>query len=281
VADDELVKVHIHAEHPGDAMNYGQRYGSLIKIKIENMREQHTYLLHGESAAQAVVPAKNEAQKQPYGIVTVAMGSGIKELFESMGAVQVIEGGQTMNPSTEDIVKAIEEANAEQVILLPNNGNIVMAAQQAASVVGEHAVVVPSKTVPQGMAAVLAFNPALTLEENASNMKAALSSVKTGQVTYAVRDTQIDGVDIRKDDYMGIAEGTIVAAAGDKVEAAKKLLAHMVTEDDEIVTILQGEDASDEQVEELQSFIEATFEDVEVEVYKGNQPLYSFIISAE
>lgn len=277
VADDELVKVHIHAEYPGNAMNYGQRYGSLIKIKIENMREQHTHLLHGEQA----VPARNEAPKQPYGIVTVAMGSGVKELFESMGAVQVIEGGQTMNPSTEDIVKAIEEANAEKVVLLPNNGNIVMAAQQAASVVGEHVVVVPSKTVPQGMAAVLAFNPALTLEENASNMKAALSSVKTGQVTYAVRDTQIDGVDIKKDDYMGIAEGTIVSAASDKVEAAKKLLTHMVTEDDEIVTILQGEDASDEQVEELQSFIEAAFEDIEVEVYKGNQPLYSFIISVE
>ncbi len=281
VADDELVKVHIHAEHPGDAMNYGQRYGSLIKIKIENMREQHTHLLHGESAAQEAVPAKKEVQKQPYGIVTVAMGLGIKELFESMGAVQVIEGGQTMNPSTENIVKAIEEANAEQVILLPNNGNIVMAAQQAASVVGEHVVVVPSKTVPQGMAAVLAFNPAHTLEENATNMKAALSSVKTGQVTYAVRDTQIDGVDIKKDDYMGIAEGTIVAAANDKVEAAKKLLEHMVTEDDEIVTILQGEDASDEQVAELQSFIEDAFEDAEVEIYKGNQPLYSFIISVE
>ena len=177
-------------------MNYGQRYGSLIKIKVENMREQHTALL--DEPAMMPEPTSQPKEKQPYGIVTVAMGSGIKTLFESIGATKVIEGGQTMNPSTEDIVKAIEEANAEKIIILPNNGNIVMAAEQAASVVDQEVIVVRSKTVPQGMAAMLAFNPVGTLEENEENMKEALSHVKTGQITYAVRDTEIDGVAIQK-----------------------------------------------------------------------------------
>ncbi|MDG4655895.1 DAK2 domain-containing protein [Ectobacillus antri] len=282
VADEEIVKVHIHAEHPGDAMNYGQRYGSLINIKVENMREQHTHLLHDEADVMAAMKMSNKPkEKQPYGIVTVAMGSGIKTLFESIGATQVIEGGQTMNPSTEDIVKAIEEANAEKIVILPNNSNIVMAAQQAASVAEAEVIVVPSKTVPQGMAAMLAFNPGATLEENADAMKEALAHVKTGQITYAVRDTQMDGIDIRKDDFMGIAESKIVATDTDKVEAAKKLLAHLLDEDSEILTILQGEDATDEEVQTLLTFMEEEFEDVEVELHKGNQPLYSFIFSVE
>ncbi|MCM3736173.1 DAK2 domain-containing protein [Bacillus cytotoxicus] len=279
VSDDEIVKVHIHAEHPGDAMNYGQRYGSLIKIKVENMREQHTALLDEPAAMH--VEVKQPAEKQPYGIITVAMGSGIKELFESIGATVVIEGGQTMNPSTEDIVKAIEEANAEKVIILPNNGNIVMAAEQAASVVDQEVIVVRSKTVPQGMAAMLAFNPAGTLEENEAQMNEALTHVKTGQITYAVRDTEIDGVTINKDDFMCIADGKIVSTDVEKITAAKKLLENMLDEDAEILTILQGEDASEEEVDALVTFVEDKFEDVEVEVHNGNQPLYSFIFSVE
>ncbi|WP_020059191.1 DAK2 domain-containing protein [Bacillus sp. 123MFChir2] len=279
VSDDEIVKVHIHAEHPGDAMNYGQRYGSLIKIKVENMREQHTALLDEPAAMH--VEVQHPAEKQPYGIVTVAMGSGIKKLFESIGATQVIEGGQTMNPSTEDIVKAIEEANAEKVIILPNNGNIVMAAEQAASVVNQEVIVVRSKTVPQGMAAMLAFNPAGTLEENEVQMNEALAHVKTGQITYAVRDTEIDGVTINKDDFMCIADGKIVSTDVEKITAAKKLLENMLDEDAEILTILQGEDASEAEVDALVTFVEEKFEDVEVEVHNGNQPLYSFIFSVE
>ncbi|PEA55256.1 hypothetical protein CON64_07620 [Bacillus pseudomycoides] len=279
VSDDEIVKVHIHAEHPGDAMNYGQRYGSLIKIKVENMREQHTALLDEPAAMH--VEVQHPAEKQPYGIVTVAMGSGIKELFESIGATEVIEGGQTMNPSTEDIVKAIEEANAEKVIILPNNGNIVMAAEQAASVVDQEVIVVRSKTVPQGMAAMLAFNPAGTLEENEAQMNEALAHVKTGQITYAVRDTEIDGVTINKDDFMCIADGKIVSTDVEKITAAKKLLENMLDEDAEILTILQGEDASEAEVDALVTFVEEKFEDVEVEVHNGNQPLYSFIFSVE
>lgn len=186
-----------------------------------------------------------------------------------------------MNPSTEDIVKAIEDANAEKVIILPNNSNIVMAAQQAASVVNGDVVVVPSKTVPQGMAAILAFNPSAGLEENAEAMKEALSHVKTGQITYAVRDTQMDGIEIKKDDFMGISESKIVATDANKLEASKKLLRQMIDEDSEILTILQGEDVANEEIDELQAFVEEMFEDVEVEVYKGNQPLYSFIFSVE
>ena len=267
VSDDEIVKVHIHAEHPGDA------------IKVENMREQHTALLD-EPTMVPEQPAQSK-EKQPYGIVTVAMGSGIKTLFESIGATKVIEGGQTMNPSTEDIVKAIEEANAEKIIILPNNGNIVMAAEQAASVVDQEVIVVRSKTVPQGMAAMLAFNPVGTLEENEENMQEALSHVKTGQITYAVRDTEIDGVAIQKDDFMCIADGKIVSTNAEKVGAAKQLLEALIDEDSEIVTILQGEDATDEEVAELVEFVEEKFEDAEVEVHAGNQPVYSFIFSVE
>nr|WP_239534535.1 DAK2 domain-containing protein [Priestia taiwanensis] len=283
VADEEIVKVHIHAEHPGDVLTHGQRYGSLINMKIENMREQHSNLLFEEDAYEAPVApvAPISKEQQEYGIITVAMGSGITDMFKSIGASVVIEGGQTMNPSTEDIVKAMEEANAKKFIILPNNGNIVMAAKQAASVVGENVIVVESKTVPQGMAALLAFNPTADLESNGAMMKEALSQVKTGQITYAVRDTQIDGVEITKDDFMGIAEGKIVATATEKLEAAKKLLEQMVTEDDEILTIIQGEDVEDVEVESLVTFVEETFEDVEVEIHKGNQPLYSYIFSIE
>ncbi|TYR82682.1 DAK2 domain-containing protein [Priestia megaterium] len=277
VSDDEVVKVHIHAEHPGEVLNYGQKYGSLIKMKIENMREQHSNIVSQESS-----PAVSEkVEKQPYGIVTVSMGSGIAELFKSIGATVVIEGGQTMNPSTEDIVKAIEETNAEKVIVLPNNGNIVMAANQAASVVGENVVVIPSKTVPQGMTALLSFNPQAGLKDNEISMTEALSHVKTGQLTYAVRDTTIDGLELSKGDFMGIAEKQIVVKDTDKMEAAKKLLHYMIDEDAEIVTILQGEDVTDEEVKSLEAFVEEQFEEVEVEVHKGNQPLYSYIFAVE
>lgn len=282
VADEDVVKVHVHTEYPGTAMNYAQKFGSLINMKIENMREQHSNLLFEEEQTASVAPAPQKPkEKQEYGIVTVAMGSGIKELFESIGATKVIEGGQTMNPSTEDIVKAIEEANAEKIIILPNNSNIVMAAKQAASVVDQDVVVVESKTVPQGMAAILAFNPNADLAKNEQTMRQALSTVKTGQITYAVRDTQIDGVEITKDDYMGIADGKIVTTDKERTDAVKKLLENMMTEEDEILTIIQGEDVSDQEVNDIVQFAEETFEDVEVEVHQGHQPIYAYIFSVE
>ncbi|WP_340373185.1 DAK2 domain-containing protein [Peribacillus sp. FSL E2-0218] len=277
ISDDEVVKVHIHSEQPGECLNYGQRYGSLIKMKIDNMREQHTAIV-GET--QTPLQTK-PATKDKYGVVSVAMGAGISELFKSIGAKSVIEGGQTMNPSTEDIVKAVEEANAEHVIILPNNKNIIMAANQAADVLGDHVTVVPTKTVPQGMAALLAFNPTLDAAENTQAMSEALSHVKTGQVTFAVRDTNIDGLAIETGDFMGIAEGTIKVKDKDKTQAAKELLTEMIDEDAEILTILYGEDANAEEVENLVAFCKENFEDVEVEVHNGKQPLYSFIFSIE
>ncbi|MBU8768533.1 DAK2 domain-containing protein [Cytobacillus oceanisediminis] len=279
IADEQLVKVHIHSEQPGDCLTYGQRYGSLINMKIENMRQQHTNLI--DDVPTPLATEAKPKEKQEYGIVTVSMGSGIADLFRSIGAHAVIEGGQTMNPSTEDIVKAIKEVNAKKVIILPNNKNIIMAAQQAAEVTEEEAVVVPSKTVPQGMAALLAFNPSAGLAENEEGMTDALQHVRTGQITFAVRDTSIDGLEIEKDDFMGISDGKIVVKNKDRVQAAKDLLDGMIDEDSEILTVLKGEDAAEEEVDSLISYIEDKYEDVEVEVHDGKQPLYSFIFSIE
>jgi len=281
VSDENIAKVHIHAEYPGEVMTYAQKYGSLINMKIENMREQHSAILSQNKRETAAPAEKAPAEKQPYGIVTVAMGEGIAELFESIGATKVIEGGQTMNPSTEDIVQAIKDANAETVVILPNNSNIVMAANQAADVAGQHVIVIPTKTVPQGMAALLAFNPALEADENEAAMLGAIGEVKSGQITYAVRDTNIDGIDIKKGDFMGILNGKIVETASDQLTAAKKLIAGMIDEDSEIVTVIKGEDAPEEEAEELAAFISETYEDVEVEVHDGKQPLYSYILAVE
>ncbi|TYS70634.1 DAK2 domain-containing protein [Sutcliffiella horikoshii] len=280
IADEEIVKVHIHAEQPGDVLTYGQKYGSLINMKIENMREQHSNLLFEEDDYPAPKPEINK-KREKFGIITVAMGEGIAELFKSIGAKAVIEGGQTMNPSTEDILKAIDEVNADNVIILPNNSNIIMAAKQAAEVADQNVAVVESKTVPQGMAAILAFNPTGELADNEATMKEALGSVKTGQITFAVRDTNIDGVEIQKDDFMGIADGKIVLTNKDKKSAAKELLTSMVDEDSEILTVIYGEDVTEEDVEELVSELEKSYPDVEVEVHNGKQPLYSFIFSIE
>ncbi|MEK3989531.1 DAK2 domain-containing protein [Robertmurraya sp. FSL R5-0851] len=279
ISDDQLVKVHIHAEYPGNVLTYAQTYGSLVNLKIENMREQHTNLL-SDSNEKASAPAKPK-EKLEYGIVTVSMGSGIAELFKSIGAHAVIEGGQTMNPSTEDIVKAIKEVNAKKVIILPNNKNIIMAAEQAAEVTEEDAIVIPSKTVPQGMSALLAFNPGADLEGNKAGMTEALQNVKTGQITYAVRDTSIDSLEIEKDDFMGIAEGKIVVKDKDKVVSATKLLDQLLDEDSEILTILKGEDATDTDVDAIVEFVEANYGDVEIEIHDGKQPLYAFIFSVE
>ncbi|MHC5546354.1 DAK2 domain-containing protein [Bacillus subtilis] len=278
IADESLAKVHIHAEEPGNVLNYAQHYGELIKIKIENMREQHTSIISQESK-----PADNDTPpaKQPYGIVTVAMGEGISNLFKSIGASVVIEGGQTMNPSTEDIVDAVKSVNADTVFILPNNSNIIMAANQAASVVDEQVFVIPAKTVPQGMSALLAFNPDQEAEANEANMLSAIQQVKSGQVTFSVRDTHIDGKDIKKGDFMGILNGTIIGTSENQLSAAKMLLSEMIGEDDEIVTILYGEDASQEEAEQLEAFLSEKYEEIEVEIHNGKQPLYSYIVSAE
>ncbi|MFL6561508.1 MAG: DAK2 domain-containing protein, partial [Bacillus sp. (in: firmicutes)] len=210
IADEDVVKVHIHSEQPGEVLSYGQKYGNLINMKIENMRQQHTNIVGETHIAPVAVQQKPPKEQLEYGIVAVSMGAGIADLFRSIGAHAVIEGGQTMNPSTEDIVKAVKEVNAKKVFILPNNKNIIMAAQQAADVAEEDIYVIPSKTVPQGLSALLAFNPSAELHANESAMNDALKHVKTGQITFAVRDTQIDGLEIEKDDFMGISEGKIV-----------------------------------------------------------------------
>ncbi|MED1424776.1 DAK2 domain-containing protein [Bacillus altitudinis] len=281
VSDDTLAKVHIHAEQPGDVLSYAQRYGSLINMKIENMREQHSSIVNEEKDHSPAAPKAAAAEKQRFGVVSVAMGEGIADLFKSIGASVVIEGGQTMNPSTEDIVKAIDSIHAETVFILPNNSNIVMAAKQAATVSSREVVVIPTKTVPQGMSALLSLNEAASNEDNEAAMLEAIDHVKSGQITFAVRDTQIDGIDIAKGDYMGLYNGKITLTAKNQLDAAKELLTQMVTEDDEIVTIIKGEDASSDEMEALEAYIEETFEDVEVEVHDGKQPLYSYILAVE
>ncbi|MFK2824957.1 DAK2 domain-containing protein [Bacillus sp. B190/17] len=279
IADDEIAKVHIHSEQPGEVLTYGQQYGSLINMKIENMRQQHSNIIDRPNKVPAAAAVQTE--KQEIGIVAVCMGEGVAKLFESIGASVVIEGGQTMNPSTEDIVKAIEEVNANKVIILPNNKNIIMAAEQAAQVGKTEAVVIPSKTVPQGMTSLLAYNPEADLEENKSAMTAALAHVKTGQITFAVRDTNIDGIEIAKGDFMGIADGKILLTDKNKINAAKQLLQAMLDEESEIITIIYGEDASQEEADEIAHFIEEHFEEAEVEIHSGGQPLYSFILAVE
>lgn len=278
ISDEEIAKVHIHSEQPGSVLSIGQKYGSLIKIKVDNMREQHSAIVGEEH--KAPTPAK-KVEKHPYAIVTIAMGEGVAELLRSIGASYVIEGGQTMNPSTEDIVKAVQEIGAEKVLILPNNKNIVMAAEQAVELLEIDAAVVPTKTIPQGMAAILAFNPEAAVDVNKKTMSEAFTNVKTGQVTYAVRDTSIDGVEIHKDDFMALAEGKIVLSAPALKDAAEKVIKDLVNEDAEIVTVIYGEDTTEQAASELVAFIEESYPDVEVELFDGKQGLYPYIISVE
>ncbi|WP_203339422.1 DAK2 domain-containing protein [Planococcus beijingensis] len=277
IADDEIAKIHIHSEEPGKVLTYGQDYGSLISMKIENMRQQHIDIV-GEDFQKN---APKQQTVQPYAVVTVAMGEGIADLLRSIGASYVIEGGQTMNPSTEDIVNAVKSIGAERVLILPNNKNIIMAAEQAAELLDIEAAVVPTKDVPQGMSALLAFNPDASVEDNQAAMASASKHVKSGSVTYAVRDTSIDGIEIKKDDFMGISEGKIVVSDSNLDSVTEKLAKQLVDSEAEIVTILFGEDVTAADAEKLGQFIETLNGDVEVEIHEGKQPLYPFIIAVE
>ncbi|MGF0468922.1 DAK2 domain-containing protein [Lysinibacillus fusiformis] len=278
ISDEEIAKVHIHSEQPGSVLSIGQKYGSLMKIKVDNMREQHSAIVGEEHKAPMTT---KKIEKHPYAIVTIAMGEGVAGLLRSIGASYVIEGGQTMNPSTEDIVKAVQEIGAEKVLILPNNKNIVMAAEQAVELLEIEAAVVPTKTIPQGMAAILAFNPEAAVDLNKKSMTEAFANVKTGQVTYAVRDTSIDGVEIHKDDFMALAEGKIVLSTPALKDAAEKVIIDLVDEDAEIVTVIYGEDTTEQDATEVVAFIEKNYPDVEVELFDGKQGLYPYIISVE
>lgn len=282
ISDDGIVKVHIHTERPGDVLNFGQQFGELINLKIENMRQQHTAILEADQQpASESVRIQAPAKEKEYGFVTVSMGSGIKKLFTSIGVDQVIEGGQTMNPSTEDIVKAIEEVNARKIFVLPNNKNIILAAEQARDMTEKEVIVIPTKSVPQGISAILAFNPSADIETNTEAMIEALEHVKSGQVTFAVRDTKIDGLTIKKDDFIGILDGDIITAHPDLLEASKELIRHMLDEDSEILTVIVGENVEQDVVDTIETFVEEQFPDVEIEIHEGNQPLYPFILAVE
>ncbi len=275
VADDEIVKVHVHTEYPGEVMNYGQKFGSLVKIKVDNMRLQHDEVLLKGKATKETEPMK------PYAVIAVAAGEGIYKLFNSLGVSTLIKGGQTMNPSTEDILKAIEEANAEKIIILPNNKNIFMAADQAAEVSDRDVVVVPTRTISQGLTAMLAFNDQVDLASNKESMTAELAYVKSGQITNAIRDTEIDGVEIKTDDFMGIVDGKIVLSQPGRKEAVLATLRKMIDEDSEIITLIYGEGTDLAECEEISATISEEYSDIEVEIQEGNQPVYSYLISVE
>ncbi|EFQ56448.1 DAK2 domain-containing protein [Streptococcus downei] len=277
VNDDEIVKVHVHTEDPGLVMQEGLKYGALVKVKVDNMRGQHEAQLEKE-ATQEPVPASSA---KDFGLIAVVAGDGLAEIFKSQGVDVVISGGQTMNPSTEDIVKAIESLNAKNVIILPNNKNIFMAAQSAADVVDIPAAVVESRTIPQGLTSLLAFNPEQSLEDNLSAMTDSLADVVSGSVTLAVRDTSIDGLEIHKDDILGMVDGKILVSNPDMETALLATLEKMIDEDSEIVTLYIGQDGQQDLVEKLTQALTDKYEEIEVEVHQGDQPVYPYLFSVE
>ncbi|MDB8551981.1 DAK2 domain-containing protein [Turicibacter sanguinis] len=279
VQDEDIVKVHVHTLTPGEALTLAQKHGEFVKLKIENMTEQHNEII-GQNSSEPAMPATKEQVE--YGIISVVAGEGIKHLFEEQGCHYVIEGGQTMNPSTEDFLKAIDELNAKNIIILPNNSNIIMAANQAAQVTEDiNVVVIPSKTIPQGYTSLIMFNENASITENTEVMTQAITEVKSGQVTYAVRDTQMNGVDIKENDFIGILDKDIVVSVPDRFESACALVDKMIDEDSEIVTIIYGEGTDEDEADELAEYIENKYDDVEVTIFNGEQPVYSYIISVE
>ena len=292
VADDEIVKTHVHTNDPGLAIQEALKHGSLSKIKIDNMREEHQEKLikdaekvaaeQKEEAAEQEEAAAEEQPKKDMGFISVSIGEGMNEIFRGLGADYIIEGGQTMNPSTEDMLNAIEHVNAEHIFILPNNKNIVMAANQAASLVEDkEIIVIPTKTIPQGITALVNFIPDHTAEENKESMLEEIALVKTGQVTYAVRDTEIDGKEIKQDDYMGIGDKSILSVGKDLKETTLEMVDAMVDEDSAIVSIYYGSDAEEAAAEALGLAIEEKYPDVEVEINNGGQPIYYYVISVE
>ncbi|HCY6409064.1 TPA: fatty acid kinase catalytic subunit FakA [Staphylococcus aureus] len=276
INDEEIVKVHVHTEYPGKVFNYGQQYGELIKLKVENMREQHREVIRKEQHT-----AKLKMETVETAIITISMGEGISEIFKSMGATHIISGGQTMNPSTEDIVKVIEQSKCKRAIILPNNKNILMASEQAASIVDAEAVVIPTKSIPQGISALFQYDVDATLEENKAQMADSVNNVKSGSLTYAVRDTKIDGVEIKKDAFMGLIEDKIVSSQSDQLTTVTELLNEMLAEDSEILTVIIGQDAEQAVTDNMINWIEEQYPDVEVEVHEGGQPIYQYFFSVE
>lgn len=278
VADEEIIKVHVHTERPGEVMNYGQKFGSLIKIKIDNMREQNRQLHNQQSSATE--PEKARPEKD-VAIISVGFGKGVNQLFKDFGVDKIIKGGQTMNPSTEDFVKAMDEVPAKSYLLLPNNSNIFMAAKQAAEVFEKPAFVVETRSIQQGLTALLAYNPTLEASDNQVAMSQMMTKVKSGQITYAIRDTEINGLSIKKDHYMGLIDDEIKTTDADLLDASYATVKAMVDEDTEIITLIYGEDVTESQAEELAERLTELDEEIDIEIHSGNQPVYQFLISAE
>lgn len=272
VSDGEVAKVHVHTEHPGDVFQYGSQFGQLGKIKIDNMRIQHETIVDNDEQKQETVD---------FAVIAVASGNGIRKLFESEGVNRIISGGQTMNPSTADIVDAIKKSGAKQAIILPNNGNIVMAAKQAAEVSDIPVGIVPTKTISQGLTAMLSFDPNASVDENVEAMTEDLDTVVSGEVTQANRDTVIDEIEIHKNDYLGIVDGSIRVDNPNLINATVEMIEKMLDEDSEIVTLMYGRDSNKSQADQVVEKLEANHDDLEFEIHDGGQPVYNFLVSVE
>ena len=275
VNDDEIVKVHVHTEDPGLVMQEGLKYGSLVKVKVDNMRNQHEAQLEKEEKSA------KPAEEKEYAIIAVVAGEGLAEIFKAQGVDYIISGGQTMNPSTEDFIKAVDQVNARNIIFLPNNKNIFMAAQSAAEVLEQPTTVIETRTLPQGLTSLLAFDSGKTIEENHERMTAALSDVVSGSITTAVRDTTIDGLEIHENDNLGMVDGKILVSNPDMLTTLKATFAKMLDKDSEIVSIYIGEDGDEELANGLAQDLMEEYEDLEVEIHQGNQPVYPYIFSVE
>ena len=291
VADDDVVKIHVHTNDPGLAIQKALTYGQLSKMKIDNMREEHQEKLIRDAEKLAEEQAKEEAAyeekktaepRKAMGFITVSIGAGMNEIFKELGADYIIEGGQTMNPSTEDMLNAIDQVNADTVFILPNNKNIILAANQAKSLVEDkEIIVIPTKTVPQGITAIINFMPDADVKTNEEAMLEEIKNVKTGQMTYAVRDTHIDDKEIHEGDIMGIGDSGILAVGKDLEETTKELIANLVDEDSELISIYYGEEVSEEEAEKFAGEIEELYPDVDVDIQFGGQPIYYYVLAVE
>lgn len=288
VADDDIVKIHVHTNHPGQAIERALTYGSLSRLKIDNMREEHEEKLIKEASKIAAQQAEEAAAKKAaeprkeMGFISVSIGEGIGEIFKGLGVDYLIEGGQTMNPSTEDMLNAIDQVNADHIFILPNNKNIILAANQAKALSDDKdIIVIPTKTVPQGITAMINYIPDMSVEENEARMKEEIGNVKTGQVTYAVRDTHIDDKEIKEGNIMGIGDHSILAVGEDVAETTMAMFAELIDEDSELISVYYGEDVKEEDAEALGSRLEEAYPDCDIEVHAGGQPIYYYVVSVE
>ncbi|MDO4303295.1 MAG: DAK2 domain-containing protein [Bacillota bacterium] len=282
VADDDVVKVHVHTNDPGLAIQKALKYGALSNLKIDNMRLEHQEKLFKAEEAKAQAAREEPVPHKDVGFIAVSVGDGINEILKGLGVDYIIEGGQTMNPSTEDMLNAIEKVNADTIFILPNNKNIILAANQAQMMVEDkNIVVIPTKTVPQGITAIINYVPDMSVEENAENMKNEIGNVKTGQVTYAVRDTVIDDKEIKQGDYMGIGDEGILSVGGEVPDVTFQMVSEMMNDDLELISIYYGQDIKEEAAQELKERIAEGFPDCDIEIQYGGQPIYYYIVSAE